>query len=255
MKRHPSLVPLSHDHHHALVEARRLRRAADSADAERLAAATAFLRFFSAETLRHFREEEEQLFPLLVGHEGGGRELLVQTLLEHQRVHALVSVLEAEVTAGEVEASSLRELGGLLEAHVRLEERQLFPLIQELVPERLEELELGAVESPVVDLLEPRGTGPLWGTETEDVDATLLAWPAGAGPDEHVNDERDVVLVVLAGSATVALDGEPHVVHAGQTLIVEKGRRRSVSAGPDGVRYLSVHVRRGPLQIAPRRQP
>jgi hypothetical protein len=27
MKRHPALVPLSHDHHQALVEARRLRRA------------------------------------------------------------------------------------------------------------------------------------------------------------------------------------------------------------------------------------
>jgi len=28
MKRHPSLVPLSHDHRHALSEARRLRKAA-----------------------------------------------------------------------------------------------------------------------------------------------------------------------------------------------------------------------------------
>ena len=29
MKRHPVLVSLSHDHHHALAEARRLQRAAD----------------------------------------------------------------------------------------------------------------------------------------------------------------------------------------------------------------------------------
>jgi quercetin dioxygenase-like cupin family protein len=259
MKRHPSLVPLSHDHHHALVEARGLRRAADSGSAERLAAATAFLQFFAAETLRHFREEEEQLFPLLADHDGDAGELLVQALLEHQRLHALVAGLESEVTAGEVATSSLRELADLLEAHVRLEERHLFPLIQEVVGEQLEALDLAesraAAQSPVVDLLEPLGTGPLWGTETEDVNATLLAWPAEGGPDEHVNDERDVVLVVLAGSATVTIDGESHAVHPGQSLIVEKGRRRAVFAGPDGVRYLSVHVRRGPLQIASQRQP
>lgn len=252
MKRHPSLVPLSHDHHHALVEARRLRLAADGDDDERRAAAAAFLRFFSTETIRHFREEEERLFPILVDHDAGG-DLLTQALLEHQRIHALVGRLEHGLAAGEASASQLRELGELLEAHVRLEERQLFPLIQEVVPdEALEELDLArrSTQSPVVDLLEPRGTGPLWGTETDDLNATLLAWPEGGGPAEHVNDKCDVVLVALSGSATVTIDGEPHAVHAGESLIVEKGRSRSVSAGPDGVRYLTVHRRRPPLQIA-----
>jgi quercetin dioxygenase-like cupin family protein len=61
------------------------------------------------------------------------------------------------------------------------------------------------------------------------------------------------MMVVLAGSATVTIDGEEQPVHAGEALIVEKGRRRGISAGPDGVRYLSVHRRRGPLQIATRR--
>jgi hypothetical protein len=59
MKRHPALIPLSHDHHRALVEARRLR-AADAP--ESAAAATAFLRFFADETIPHFRQEEELLF-------------------------------------------------------------------------------------------------------------------------------------------------------------------------------------------------
>jgi quercetin dioxygenase-like cupin family protein len=92
--------------------------------------------------------------------------------------------------------------------------------------------------------------GPLWGAETDELNATLLAWPAGEGPREHVNAERDVAFVVLAGSATVSIDGEPHPVRASGALIVEKGRRRSIAAGPEGVRYLSVHRRRGPLQIA-----
>jgi iron-sulfur cluster repair protein YtfE (RIC family) len=88
MKRHPALIPLSHDHHHALVEARRLRRAADAP--ESAAAARAFLGFFADETVRHFREEEELLFPSILEFEEA-RELLVQALLEHQHVHALTA--------------------------------------------------------------------------------------------------------------------------------------------------------------------
>jgi hypothetical protein len=97
MKRHPELIPLSDDHHHALVEARRLRRAADTR--ESAAVATAFLRFFAVETVEHFREEEELLFPLVVAFDEA-RELLVQALLEHQRLHALTSRLQQLVTTG-----------------------------------------------------------------------------------------------------------------------------------------------------------
>jgi quercetin dioxygenase-like cupin family protein/hemerythrin-like domain-containing protein len=257
MKRHPSLVPLSHDHHHALVEARRLRRAADGLDAERLAALAHFLRFFSTETVGHFRAEEEQLFPALAGQEGEAETLLVQALLEHQRLHALAGRLERGLAAGGADGPSMRELAELLEAHVRLEERRLFPLIQEVVPQQeLNELELArpglADGSPVVDLLAGDGAGPLWGAETDDLNATLLAWPPDGGTDEHVNGVRDVIVVVLSGSATVTVDGEPHELGAGRALIVKKGRRRRIAAGPAGVRYLSVHRRRGGLQIASR---
>jgi hypothetical protein len=41
-------------------------------------------------------------------------------------------------------------------------------------------------------------------------------------------------------------------VHAGDALIVEKGRSRQITAGAEGVRYVSVHRRRAPLQIASR---
>ena len=61
MKRHRALIPLSHDHHEALVAARRLRHGADAP--EPIAAATAFLAFFAASAVPHFREEEELLFP------------------------------------------------------------------------------------------------------------------------------------------------------------------------------------------------
>ena len=257
MKRHASLAPLSHDHHHALVEARRLGRAADGTDAARCKAAADFLRFFSTETVRHFREEEEQLFPTLVGREDADEGLLVQALLEHQRIHASVSRLEHALAAEVVDASSMRELAELLEAHVRLEERKLFPRIEQIVPQEvLSELDLEPSRvnphPPVVDLLAPDGQGPVWGTETEDLNATLLAWPAKGGTDEHVNSERDVMVVVLSGSATIAVDGEPHDVRAGQALILKKGESRRITAGRIGVRYLSVHLRRAPLLITPR---
>jgi hemerythrin-like domain-containing protein len=123
MKRHRALVPLSHDHHHALVEARRLRRAAGTP--ESAATATEFLRFFADETVRHFREEEELLFPSVLEFEEA-RGLLVQALLEHQRLHALTARLKQLIAAREDADDLMRELGELLEAHVRLEERRLY---------------------------------------------------------------------------------------------------------------------------------
>jgi quercetin dioxygenase-like cupin family protein len=89
----------------------------------------------------------------------------------------------------------------------------------------------------------------VWGAESADLNATLLEWPPGDGPAEHVNEQLDVLYVVLAGSATLTADGEPRELAAGEATIVGKGARRALVAGPDGVRYLTAHVRRGGLQL------
>ena len=259
MKRHRALVSLSHDHHHALVQARRLARSAAGDEAVRLEAAGDFLAFYASDTIPHFREEEELLFPLVVDRGGDADELLARVLLEHQRIHALAERLREAQAGGRADAGVMQELGELLNAHVRLEERELFPLIEEVASDRLPEPRAARrpgqprAESPVVDLVGPSGTGPLWGTQTDDLNATLLAWPPGGGPAQHVNNERDVLFVVVAGEANVRLDGADLHVRAGQALVVEKGRTRSISAGPDGVRYVAIHLRRGPLQIRPAR--
>ena len=91
--------------------------------------------------------------------------------------------------------------------------------------------------------------GPVWGAASADLNATLLEWPAGGGPAEHVNEQRDVLYVVVAGSATLTVDGEAHELAAGEATIVDKGTRRALAAGPDGVRYFTAHVRRGGLEI------
>jgi quercetin dioxygenase-like cupin family protein len=248
VKRHPALVPLSHDHHHTLVRARELRRAAAEADDRGLAeVAGRFRRVFAGEVARHFRDEEELVFPLLAEADGEPPQELVRAATQHARIRALVARLPDRDAAA--------ELGALLDEHVRLEERELFPLVQELAPpERLAALQLperGGAEA-VVDLLAGEGPGPVWGVESEELNATLLAWPEGRGAEEHVNAERDVLVVGVAGSGTIALDGEEHPLGAGTAVLVAKGVARRVEAGPAGLRYLTVHRRRGGLQVAPR---
>lgn len=235
MKRHPALTPLSHDHHHALAAARRLRLAADASDAS--AEGEAFSRFFAEESVPHFRDEEERLFPL-VAHSEEAQPLVVRALVEHQQLHALAQQLPSG------ESAPMRELAELLEAHVRFEERELFPLIERLLGDRLASVELSADhESPL------EGRGPVWGVQSEDLNATLLVWSAGDGPPEHVNDERDVFIFIVDGTATITVDGQEHHLADGEGLIVGRDRRRRLTAGQAGVRYLSVHLRRPPLQI------
>ena len=101
----------------------------------------------------------------------------------------------------------------------------------------------------VVHLFERAGHGPVWGTESDDLNATLLAWPAGEANPEHVNAERDVLVVVVSGGGSLEVDGETHELAAGDAVLVAKGASRRLAAGPDGIRYLSVHRRRGGLQI------
>lgn len=137
MARHDSLIPLTHDHHHALVKARRLIMAADTGDEkEVLAAGEDFLRFFADHTLLHFHEEEEVVFPLLLEEETEAPGPLVTVLLDHVRIHGLVARLRERVAADEADAGLVRDIGESLRAHVRLEENELFPLIEQRVSER-----------------------------------------------------------------------------------------------------------------------
>jgi quercetin dioxygenase-like cupin family protein len=102
----------------------------------------------------------------------------------------------------------------------------------------------------VVDLLGGTGAGPLWGTASSDLNATLLAWPPGHELVEDTNTELDVLLIVLEGGGVATVDEQEHALVPGSALLVQKGSSRAIRAGAEGVRYVSVHRRRGPLQIA-----
>jgi hemerythrin-like domain-containing protein len=127
MKRHPALVPLSRDHHHALVIARRLRQAtaADAADSTR-----AFLVHWEEEEQAHFRLEEEILLPAYAARGDVGHPAIARALLDHVMVRRDVLRL-AEAPPLEV----VHELGARLAAHVEFEEHELFPLIERTLSE------------------------------------------------------------------------------------------------------------------------
>jgi len=97
--------------------------------------------------------------------------------------------------------------------------------------------------------------GPIWGTESEELNATILEWRAGEGPPEHVNGERDVALIVLAGGGELLLDDAKQPLAAGEVTVIPKGTRRRVVAGADGIRYATVHRRRAGLQIQAKLRP
>lgn len=146
MKRHPSLQPLSDDHHRALVLARRLRRTSTGADPTVLGAlAREVQREFDEAIEPHFRVEERWLLPVLE-RRGEGR-LAAQTLEDHARLRTLVHDQWSEDTA--------QELGMLLEKHVRFEERVLFPEAEVV----LSEAELASVRGAVDSR---KGEGETW---------------------------------------------------------------------------------------------
>lgn len=87
----------------------------------------------------------------------------------------------------------------------------------------------------------PRGAG---------VNVNLVRLEPHGSIAEHVTDAVDVVLVGVAGVATVSVDGRAHALGAGTLVVVPAGARRAIEAGDEPAGYLSLHRERGGL--APR---
>jgi hemerythrin-like domain-containing protein len=135
-KRDPSLVPLSHDHHHGLVRVFRIRQALLAGkDLEREAVVTCD--FFARDLAPHFRAEEEILVPVLRESGAVGAHALSRLVDEHRTLERLVPELSRGVAA-------LRDFADLLERHIRREEREIFPAYElRVLPHRRAEVEAG----------------------------------------------------------------------------------------------------------------
>ena len=134
-RRHDALIPLTHDHHHTLAQARRLLDASKlDDDTERRNLANDFVNFYFGRAIRHFHEEEELFFAPLID-EPEARELVVRAVSDHLRLHHLVRTVTRRLSDGETDPDTLEEISQLLTQHVRFEEQELFPLVEKLVSE------------------------------------------------------------------------------------------------------------------------
>jgi hemerythrin len=137
--RDASLVPLSRDHHEALVQAQRLRRSAAATLEQRTwDVVKAFLDFYENELLGHFADEEELLLPRTESADPAGAERI---RAEHRELHELAGALRAAAADRTEPRPLLRDLGELIDDHVRFEERAYFMAVQErIAPDALAEL-------------------------------------------------------------------------------------------------------------------
>ncbi|MEE1736082.1 hypothetical protein [Streptomyces sp. BE147] len=100
----------------------------------------------------------------------------------------------------------------------------------------------------------PDARGALWqlAEPGRELDANLVRLPPGAEVGEHREDVLDVLLVVLAGSGRLAGGPEESLPLTPSTVTwLPRTSRRALSAGPDGLTYLTVHRRRPGLTIKP----
>src|SRR5690606_17695236 len=121
---------LSREHHHGLLLCWRIRR--DLAERTDHARVLEECRdFFHTELLPHFAVEEEVVFPVL----GGNDPLVHRAVTEHRRI-ARLFILERDPQ------TVLSLIEDELEAHIRFEERVLFPRVQQrATPEEMERID------------------------------------------------------------------------------------------------------------------
>lgn len=130
--RHPSLIPLSHDHHHGLALALRCRKQALGQIKPMGAAglrerADEVAAFYSSNLIAHFRAEEEVLFPRLHSLSPESASMVEALRAEHEQIRRAVE----QIKTGSGLAKLVFDLGDMLERHIRKEERELFALFEE----------------------------------------------------------------------------------------------------------------------------
>lgn len=132
IKRHEALKPLSQHHMAGLHVALKLSRA--GTDKSRLTI-NEIIRdaevFWIPDGSDHFREEEDILLPVYAKYEKVDTETITNMLVEHVLIRSkMQQLLEKELSVEEMQG-----LGTLLEKHIREEERVIFPMIEQALPE------------------------------------------------------------------------------------------------------------------------
>jgi iron-sulfur cluster repair protein YtfE (RIC family) len=90
-----------------------------------------FLAYWDDDGRRHFREEEEILLPACAEFMDVEQPLVARVLTDHVWIRHLADQARGE----DPTLAVLHDLGRRLEQHIRREERELFPQIEQSVPD------------------------------------------------------------------------------------------------------------------------
>ena len=98
---------------------------------------------------------------------------------------------------------------------------------------------------------EPDATGAVWTLpfRDRDLDSNIIALPPEGRIDAHTGPDLDVLIHVLAGSGRLTTELDTVELAAGALVWLPRRSRRQFTAGPDGLRYLTVHQRRQALVL------
>jgi hemerythrin-like domain-containing protein len=120
VKRSSQLVPLSHDHHQALLFIWKIRQGLKNNTA--VSIVSDYIKWFWKNHLvDHFNQEENILLP----HLPKSDKLSIQLIAEHALIRSIVSK--------EFNKNSISEFADILDNHVRFEEREFFPHLEKTV--------------------------------------------------------------------------------------------------------------------------
>lgn len=127
MKRNKNLVELSREHHHGLLLGWKIKEGLKRDVA--IETIADYIAFFADRALfPHFEEEETQLLTFLQQDD----ELRKRTIAEHMEIRDLVQQISNPAFS---DKDALIKLAQKMEAHIRFEERELFPYIETSLPD------------------------------------------------------------------------------------------------------------------------
>ncbi|WP_423146014.1 hemerythrin domain-containing protein [Rubrolithibacter danxiaensis] len=133
MKRNVNLLHLSRDHHHGLLLGWKIRQGLKYLTLPETVAE--YVDYFSREALfPHFQEEEQTILIYLQADDA----FRLRTINEHTQIE---NAIHALLKSKDKSAAVLIKVADMLDAHIRFEERELFPYIENLLSdEQLEEI-------------------------------------------------------------------------------------------------------------------
>jgi hemerythrin-like domain-containing protein len=134
MLRNKNLIPLSHQHQHALALCVRLDRALQAGPVDPQPWQSEITQHFQQEISIHFAAEEQEVFPVAKRF-ADFQALVAELIEEHDALRGFFSRAEA----GSLDSASLGEFVEKLARHIRKEERQLFEGLQGVLsPEEID---------------------------------------------------------------------------------------------------------------------